>query len=243
MIRSQSFRVILSTKWKKPIGWWVLFEDHISRYSFIQVSVYFSCSPLSWILCCGLVSTTKERWRFDRKRPSSCFQDVAAVINLTYEERIARIEIPSMKYCRMCGDMIMVYEILNGYDPSLEHLFAVDNNSITRLYNFKLKKPPFKTIMRQHFFNKHVVNNWNSLSFDVVNATPLTVLKISLINVAIIGYMSRESYKQTICFPPIAFFLSVFWATCVRSVCVPSGGISWADSGPCTHLGLSNLRW
>ena len=30
-------------------------------------------------------------------------------------------------------------QVLNGYDPSLEHLFAVDNNSITRGHNFKLK--------------------------------------------------------------------------------------------------------
>ena len=59
--------------------------------------------------------------------------------NLTYEERIAKIEILSMEYHRMRGDMIMVYKVLNGYDPSLEHLFAVDNNSITRGHNLKLK--------------------------------------------------------------------------------------------------------
>ena len=45
--------------------------------------------------------------------------------NLTYEERLAKIEIPSMKYLGMRGDIIMVYNVLNEYDPS-EHLFAVD---------------------------------------------------------------------------------------------------------------------
>ena len=124
------------------------------------------------------------------------------LLNLNYEERLAKIEIPSMKHCQMCGDMIMVYKVLNGYEPWLEHLFAVDNNSITRGYNFKLKKPPFKTTIRQHFFNNRVANNWNSLPFDVVNAT-LTALKISLINVGKIGCMSREKYKQTICFSPV----------------------------------------
>ena len=81
------------------------------------------------------------------------------VINLTYEERLAKIEIPSMKYRRMRGDMIMVYEVLNGYDPSLKHLFEVDNNLITTGHNFKLKKPPFKTTVRLHFFNNRVVND------------------------------------------------------------------------------------
>ena len=128
-----------------------------------------------------LASTTKKRWRFNRKRPSPCFQDVTTVIkSLTYEERLAKIEIPSMKYCWMHGDMIMVYKVLNGYEPSLEHLFEVDNNSITRGHNFKLKKPPFKTTIRQHFFNNCVVNNWNSLPFDVVKATSINSFKNKL---------------------------------------------------------------
>ena len=100
--------------------------------------------------------------------------------NLTYEERLAKIEILSMKYQRMRGDMIMVYKVLNGYEPSLEHLFEVDNNSITRGHNFKLKKPPFKTTIRQHFFNNRVVNNWNSPPFDVVNATSINSFKNKL---------------------------------------------------------------
>ena len=69
----------------------------------------------------------------------------------------------------------------------------------------------------------------------------LTVLKISLINVGKIGCMLREKYKQTICFLAVTFFLSVFWTTCVRSVCVLSGGISGADLEPYTHLGWSIL--
>ena len=68
----------------------------------------------------------------------------------------------------------------NGHDPSLKHLFAVDNNSITKGHNFKLKMPTFKTTIRQHFFNNHVVNNWNSLSFDVVNANSINSFKNKL---------------------------------------------------------------
>ena len=40
-----------------------------------------------------------------------------------------KIEIPSMKYRRVRGDMIMVYKVLNGYEPLLEHLFEVDDNN------------------------------------------------------------------------------------------------------------------
>ena len=94
----------------------------------------------------------------------------------------------------------MVYKVLNGYDSSLEHLFQVDDNSIIRGQNLQLKKSLFKTTICQHFFNNRVVNNWNSLRFDVVNTTSINSFKISLINVGKIGCMSRENYKQTICF-------------------------------------------
>ena len=67
----------------------------------------------------------------------------------------------------------------------------------------------------------------------------LTALKISLINAGKIGRMSREKYKQTICFSPAVFFLSVFGATCVRLVCALSGFISGADLGPYPLLGWS----
>ena len=87
-----------------------------SRHSFIQVFVYFSCSPSSWIFCYGLVSTIKKRWRFNRKRPSLCFLDVTTVIKFNLWRELAKIETPRMKYRRMRGDMIMVYKVLNGYD-------------------------------------------------------------------------------------------------------------------------------
>ena len=80
----------------------------------------------------------------------------------------------------MRGDVIMVYKVLNGYDPSLEHLFAVDNNSVTKRHNFKLKKPPFKTTIHQHFFNNRVVNNWDSLPFHFANATSIKSFKNKL---------------------------------------------------------------
>ena len=75
-----------------------------------------------------------------------------------------------MKYCRMCGDMIMVYTVLNGCELSLEHLFAVDNNLITRGHNSKFTLQNNNT---SSFFNNRVVNNWNNLPFDVVNATSI----------------------------------------------------------------------
>ena len=127
-----------------------------------------------------MVSTTKKNDDLIENVLRRASKMLPRLSNLTYEERLAKIEILSMKYQRMRGDMIMVYKVLNGYESSLEHLCAVDNNSITRGHNFKLKKPSFKAKIRQHFFNNHVVNNWNSLPFDAVNATSTNSFKNKL---------------------------------------------------------------
>ena len=66
----------------------------------------------------------------------------------------------------------------------------------------KLKKLHFKTIP-QHFFNNHVVNNWNNLPYAVVNATSINSFKRSLINIGVIGCIWHEKYKQTIYFLPL----------------------------------------
>ena len=146
-----------------------------------------------------------------------------------------------MKYCGMCGDMIMVYKVLNGYDRLLKHLFAVDNNSITRGHDFNLKKPHFKTAIRQHFLDNRVVNNWKNLPFNVANATFINNFKNKLDKCSENRIMLGEKYKQFICFSPATFFLSVFRANCVRSVCLLSGAISGADLGPLYTPGVEHF--
>ena len=105
---------------------------------------------------------------------------IPTLTNLCYADRLKKLEIPSMKYRQIRGDMIMVYKILNGHDQSLSHLFEVECNAITRGHNFKLKKTRFTKTIRQHFFSNRVINNWNSLSEDIVNAPSVDSFKNKL---------------------------------------------------------------
>ena len=77
-------------------------------------------------MCYSLVSTIKKDEDLIENVLRRASKMLPRLSNLTYEERLTKTEIPSMKYRRMRGDMIMVYKVLTGYDPSLEHLFAVD---------------------------------------------------------------------------------------------------------------------
>jgi len=93
---------------------------------------------------------------------------VPGLKELSYRERLEEINIPSMKYRRVRGDMIIVYKILHGYDKSLQYLFEVNANAVTRGHNFKLKKHFSKNSKRQNYFSNRVVNDWNSLPHDIV---------------------------------------------------------------------------
>ena len=61
-----------------------------------------------------------------------------------YKKRFATIKVPSMRYCRIRGDMILVYKLLRGDNQSLRALFMI-NESRIRGHNFKLYKPLAQT--------------------------------------------------------------------------------------------------
>ena len=98
-----------------------------------------------------------------------------------YKKRLAAIKVPSMKYRRMRGDLILVYKILRGDNQSLRDLFMI-SESRTRGHNFKLYKPLVQTTIRKHFFSIRVINNWNNLPYEVVNAVSLDSFKSKLDN-------------------------------------------------------------
>ena len=100
--------------------------------------------------------------------------------NLSYSERLKELEIPSMKYRLLRGDMIHTYKILNEEANNLKHLLKLNSSVITRGHEKRLLKPFIKTECRKHFFSNRVINNWNSLPNDVINATDLNSFKSSL---------------------------------------------------------------
>ena len=96
--------------------------------------------------------------------------------NLSYKERLTKLKLPTMLYCRMRGDMIEVYKILTGkYDPLVtsdllplhrEHV----PDSRTRGHSLKLLKRRFRRKLSKYSFSRRVVGMWNSLPDDTISA-------------------------------------------------------------------------
>ena len=98
----------------------------------------------------------------------------------TYEERLKELNLYSMEYRRKRGDMIQVYKILNQMDriePST--LFTMSQNT-TRGHSKKIFKQRFEKELRKFTFSQRVVDDWNSLTEDIVSSESLNTFKSRL---------------------------------------------------------------
>ena len=106
---------------------------------------------------------------------------VTSIRNLPYNERLSILKLPSLYiyYRRRRGDMILVYQIFHGlidFNPSI--FFAPATISTTKGHNYKIFKPHSQCLTRLNFFSNRVINDWNSLPTNIVNATSINNLNL-----------------------------------------------------------------
>ena len=101
--------------------------------------------------------------------------------SLSYEERLRTLDLYSLEFRRMRGDLIETYRILRGLDRmDVERMFPLVGKTRTRGHNLRLKGRSCKTEMRRNFFSQRVVNLWNSLPQKAVEGRSLTVFKTAI---------------------------------------------------------------
>jgi len=101
---------------------------------------------------------------------------LAELRDLDYEQRLSLMDIPSMAYRRVRGDMIEVWKYLHEKYEANHHFFSLDKSN-TRGHSLKLKKPRCNKSVRQHFFTYRVVTTWNSLPEAVISAPTINSFK------------------------------------------------------------------
>ena len=95
-----------------------------------------------------------------------------------YDERLRALGIPSLQYRRLRADMIQTYKIIHGIDRiNLELFFEKSTSTRTRGHSCKLCKQRCKSRLRQNAFSIRVVDNWNNLPENVVNAPNVNTFK------------------------------------------------------------------
>ena len=104
--------------------------------------------------------------------------------NMEYNQRLRKLNMPTLKYRRARGDMIEVFKIWNGiYDTHATiGMMELNTQANTRGHNKKLKKLSCRLNVRKYSFTSRVVDIWNSLPEELIVAKTVKDFEIGLDN-------------------------------------------------------------
>ena len=98
----------------------------------------------------------------------------------SYEERLALLQTTSLESRRIRGDLIQVFQIMNGFDDvNKDDYFELDTGGgySLRGHHMKLKVHRSRLQRRQCFFSQRVVSLWKKLPASVVEASSVNMFK------------------------------------------------------------------
>ena len=91
---------------------------------------------------------------------------------------VQELGLPTLEYRRERADLIQAFKILNNIDlVDKEKLFTIAEYRQTRGHPYKLFKHRSRLNIRANSFSNRVVNSWNALSENAVNAPSLNAFK------------------------------------------------------------------
>ncbi len=98
--------------------------------------------------------------------------------HLSYEDRLRKLNLPTLRYRRLRGEMIEIYKIMNEiYDPEVSQIFEKRMKSSTRGHQHKIYKRYARLNVRKNSFGFRNVDVWNNLSEAVVAAPSLPIFE------------------------------------------------------------------
>ena len=101
--------------------------------------------------------------------------------NLCYEERLKSLGLHSLERRRVRGDMIEVYKWMHGINiGEISKVLKISPQVRTRNNGLKLDKFRFRKEIGRHWFSNRVVDMWNRLPHEVVNAGSMNSMKQKL---------------------------------------------------------------
>ena len=109
-----------------------------------------------------------------QRRATKC---IPGYRNLSYEDRLRKLKLPTLAYRRLRGSMIEVYKMLNVYDKEVTPHLKI-RASTTRGHNQRIYVDTAKKVHpKHHSFHLRIANPWNSLPSDVVSSPNLNTFK------------------------------------------------------------------
>ena len=110
----------------------------------------------------------------------------------SYESRLLECGLTTPETRGLRGDQIEVFKIVNGYeDVDRNMFFKLKEGSRTRGHKAALVKEQCMLDMRKYSFSQRVINEWNKLPNDCVNANSANMFKNRIDR-----YLKRETIHR-----------------------------------------------
>jgi len=123
--------------------------------------------------------------------------------SLPYAERLLRLALWTLEERRNRCDLMEVFKMFYGYtEIDIIVLFTLDGNDKgLRGHSKTFCKPRFNTDIRKYFFSNLVIDRWNSLDQDIVDAPSLNCYKnrLNKIRCTRMGFFTDYSAKALSC--------------------------------------------
>ena len=106
---------------------------------------------------------------------------IPSLRNKPYEHRLKELNMFTVEYRLLRGDLIEMFKIFNGMDRiDINTFFRIRENSGNRGHKWTITKPRCNTDLRKYSFSHRVVNAWNNLPDLVIDSTSLNNFKSNL---------------------------------------------------------------
>ena len=111
-----------------------------------------------------------------------CTRQLPYLKDLSYPERLKKLNLPTLAYRRLRGDMIETYKIIKGiYDKEsasfLKMWADIAQRDIGRGHDMRLYLQRSIKPVRKNSFGVRIVNIWNNLPENVVNSPNVNIFK------------------------------------------------------------------
>ena len=110
---------------------------------------------------------------------------------MSYENRLIKINLPTLEFRRIRTDLIQVFNIFIGLDRiNCDKLFNKNPFGRTRGHLYKIEKKYCRLNLRKEFFAVRIIDMWNALPSHVVEADNINIFKARLEK-----YLSNDPWR------------------------------------------------
>ena len=131
-------------------------------------------------LVCDIDAVERVQRRFTKYLPS--------LSDLPYIERLNALNLKSLEERRLNFDLILLFKIINNLIPLNPNDFFEFANLPTRGHNLKIRVKYSRTNIKKYAFPNRIIQCWNDLPSEVVNAQNISKFKFKLKSINLRSY-------------------------------------------------------